>query len=76
MAVDSSASFKARMEALGLPATHVAAFQARRVSTYAAFAFVCPYQPSGQDEKPFTDALEDILGGPAGDYLPVYRRLF
>lgn len=54
----------------------MAAFERRKVSTYAAFAFICPYQPTGNDEKPFTDALEDILGGPPGDYLPVYRRLF
>ena len=39
-------------------------------------SFALTYQPSSQDEKPFTDALEDILGAPAGDYLPVYRRLF
>ena len=74
MAVDSAASFKARMLSLGLPPTHVTAFENRRVLIYASFAFICPYQPS--DEKPFTNALEEILGSPPGDYLPVYRRLF
>ena len=52
------------------------AFENRRVSTYAACAFICPYQPSSHDEKLFTDALEEILVSPPGDYLPVYRRLF
>ena len=61
MAVGSAASFKARMLSLGLPQTHVTAFENRRVF---------------QDEKPFPDALEEMLGSPPGDYLPVYRRLF
>ena len=75
MAVDSSASFKARMLSLGRPQSHVTAFENRRASTNASFAFICPYQPSSQDEKPVTDALENLFGSPPGDYLPVVQDL-
>ena len=76
MALDSAASFKARMKDLGLPQTHQDLFEARTVKTFAAFAFISPYQPSSLDEKPFVDALTDILGAAPGDHLPTYRRLF
>ena len=76
MALDSAASFKARMRDLGLPQTHQDAFEGRNVRTFAAFAFISPYQPNSQDEKPFVDALTDILGVAPGDHLPKYRRLF
>ena len=76
MALDSVASFKARMRDLGLPQAHMDSFEARNVKTFASFAFISPYQPSSQDEKPFTDALTDILGADPADYLPTYRRLF
>jgi len=76
MALDSVASFKARMRDLGLPQAHMDSFEARNVKTFASFAFISPYQPSSQDEKPFTDALTDILGADPADYLPTYRRSF
>ena len=58
------------------PQTHQDAFDGRNVRTFAAFAFISPYQPNSQDEKPFVDALTDILGVAPGDHLPTYRRLF
>ena len=76
MALDSVASFKARMHDLGIPQAHITSFEARNVKTFASFAFISPYQPSNPDEKPFTDALSSILGADPGDYLPTYRRLF
>ncbi len=76
MALDSAASFKARMRDLGLPQAHQDAFDGRNVKTFAAFAFISPYQPNSQDEKPFVDALTDILGLAPGDHSPIYRRLF
>ena len=72
MALDSAASFKARMRDLGLPQAHQDAFDGRNVKTFAAFAFISPYQPNSQDEKPFVDALTDILGLAPGDHLPIY----
>lgn len=76
MALDSSASFKARMVELGLPTAHIEAFERRQVKTHAMFAFISPYQPNATDETPFVDALKDILGAEPGDFLPTYRRLF
>ena len=76
MALDSAASFKARKKELGLPPAHIEAFEGRQVKTYATFAFISPYQPNSADEKPFADAIKDILGAEPGDYLPTYRRLF
>ena len=76
MALDSVASFKARLVELNLPQTHMDAFEARRVSTFANFAFIAPYQPSSSDEAPFVQALKDVLGVEPGDFLPTYRRLF
>ena len=76
MAVDSEASFKSRVLELGISQAHYDALAARNVKTFAGFAFVSAYQPNSQDEKPFVDALSDILGAPPGDMLPVFRRLF
>ena len=76
MALDSVASFKARLVELNLPQGHIDAFEARRVSTFANFAFIAPYQPSSSDEAPFVQALKDVLGVEPGDFLPTYRRLF
>ena len=45
------------------------AFDGRNVRTLAASAFISPYQPNSQDEKPFVDALTDILGVAPGDHL-------
>ena len=76
MAVDSEASFKSRVLELGISQVHYDLLAARNVKTFAGFAFVSAYQPNSQDEKPFVDALTDILGAAPGDMLPVYRRLF
>ena len=76
MALDSVASFKARLVELNLPQGHIDAFEARRVATFANFAFISPYQPNSLDEAPFVQALKDILGVEPGDFLPTYRRLF
>ena len=76
MALDSAASFKARLAELNLPQPHIDAFEARRVLTFANFAFISPYQPTGGDETPFVDALKSILRSDPGDFLPTYRRLF
>ncbi len=76
MALDSAASFKARLVELNLPQPHIDAFEARRVTTFANFAFISPYQPNSGDEAPFVDALKDILRSEPGDFLPTYRRLF
>ena len=76
MAVDSEASFKSRVLELGISQAHYDALAARNVKTFAGFAFVSAYQPNSQDEKPFVDALTDILGAGPGDLLPVFRRLF
>ena len=76
MALDSVASFKARLAELNLPQGHIDAFEARRVATFANFAFISPYQPNSLDEAPFVQALKDILGVEPGDFLPTYRRLF
>ena len=74
--MDSAASFKARLVELNLPQPHIDAFEARRVTTFANFAFISPYQPNSGDEAPFVDALKDILRSEPGDFLPTYRRLF
>ena len=76
MAVDSEASFKSRVLELGISEAHYNLLAGRNVKTFAGFAFVSAYQPNSQDEKPFVDALTDLLGAPPGDRLPVYRRLF
>ena len=76
MALDSIASFKARLVELNLPQGYIDSFEARRVATFANFAFISPYQPNSLDEAPFVLALKDILGVEPGDFLPTYRRLF
>ncbi len=76
MAVDPEAAFKSRALELGISEIHFNLLAGRNVKSFAAFAFVSAYQPNSQDEKPFVDALTDILGAPPGDMLPVYRRLF
>ena len=70
------ASFKARLLELNLRQGHIDAFEARRVATFANFAFISPYQPNSIDEAPVVQALKDILGVEPGDFLPTYRRLF
>ena len=74
--MDSEASFKSRVLELGISEAHYNLLSGRNVKTFAGFAFVSAYQPNSQDEKPFVDALTDLLGAPPGDMLPVYRRLF
>ena len=78
VALDSAASFKARLVELNLPQPHIDAFnfEARRVNTFANFAFISPYQLNSGDEAPLVDALKDILRSELGDFLPTYRRLF
>ena len=76
MAVDSVASFQARAAELGIPAVQIQKLAARDVDTHARFAFVSAYQPQSSDDRPLQQALQDLLGAPAGDLLPVYRRLF
>ena len=76
MTLDPVASFKARLQELNLPQPHIDAFEARRVVTFASFAFISPYQLNSGDEAPFVEALKDILRAEPGDFLPTYRRLF
>ena len=76
MALDSAASFRARMVELGIPTAHIEAFERRQVKTHAMFAFISPYQPNATDETPFVEAVKDFIGAEPRDYLPTYRRLF
>ena len=76
MSVDSAASFQARAKEVGVPEAYIKTLEARKVTTFSAFAFISAYQPSSQDESPFIAALKSYLGEDPKDHLPALRRLF
>ena len=77
MAVDSKASFIARVKELNIPDRFRTALEDKHIDTYARFAFISAYQPNSGDEKPFLQALNSILGEEVDTAeLPAFRRLF
>jgi hypothetical protein len=74
--VDSEASFAARARDLGIADVQLQSLAAQAVSSYAAFAFLVPYNPAVLDDAPLIAALTAILGAAPGLVdLGRYRRL-
>ena len=73
--VDSIATFKARVEEIGLGSIYDQ-FVENGFDSHAAFAFSSSYQPSQSDEKPFIDNVVVPLVGESKVLRPKIRRLF
>ena len=75
--LESQPVFAARAAQMGIPAGVIALLAAGNIATLGQFAFCCRFQPGGSDEKPFTDVLEVVLGGPPTlGLLSSLRRLY
>ena len=75
--MDSSAAFKERAKALGLPDASLTKLADAKLATFGSFAILSSFQPGGSDEKPFVDALSSVLGGmPEQAELACWRRLY
>lgn len=74
--VESKASFKARATDMGLPMPHLVALATQSIDTFAAFAWLVPYNPAVLDEAPLLAALTQIIGtAPSMIQMGKYRRL-
>ena len=49
--IDSKAAFKARALAFGISEVDIAALAAQDLGTFAAFAFLGPYNPNAPDAR-------------------------
>ena len=75
--MDSSAAFRERAKALGLPDSSITTLSDAKLATFGSFAFISSFQPGSSDEKPFIDALSSVLGGtPDQAELACWRRLY
>jgi hypothetical protein len=76
--MDSEALFKARMDALNLPAAVQAAMVRLGYDTHAAYAYSSSYVPGQSDEAPFKAVLQALLGDgyATAPEAPRLRRLF
>ena len=59
--LDSTASFKARALEMGMSEALYNLLKDNGVSTYGAFAFICPYTPGQGDETVLMDATEAVI---------------
>ena len=74
---DSEPTFKARAIALGIDDAVVESFLRGGINTLSKFAFCSSFVPGAADEKPFTDAMQVVLGRvPTVGELACFRRLF
>jgi hypothetical protein len=64
--VDSEAAFTSRARDLGITDIEIAALATQSVNSYAAFAFLVPYNPAVLDDGPLIAALTTILGAAPG----------
>ena len=75
--MDSSAAFCERAKALGLPETSLTKLGDAKLATFGSFAFLSSFQPGSTDEKPFVEALSNVLGStPEQAELACWRRLY
>lgn len=75
-AVESTAAFRSRASAIGVPTVEVDALGAQSLDTFAAFAFLVPYNSGGNDDAELKKALTDVLGNePSTASMARYRRL-
>ena len=74
--VDSKAAFKARAISFGITEAQVAALEAQDLATFAAFAFLGPYNPNSPDDAGLKASLTDILGAePSAGGMAKFRRV-
>ena len=75
--LDSTASFKSRALEIGMSEALCNLLRDNGVSTYGAFAFICPYIPGQGDEAVLMDATEALIHRPlTAPEKIVIRRLF
>ena len=78
--MDSEAAFAERARQVNISETHLAKLQAKKLSTYGAFAFLSSFQPGSSDERPFVRALASALDVAEADLndavLSSFRRLY
>ena len=60
--MDSTASFRDRAKAIGLPDADIQQLVDVNLGTFGQFAFLSSFQPGSTDEQPFVDAIKKILG--------------
>ena len=74
---DSAAVFKARATEIGLTDDEFKKLEAQGLTTMAAFAFCCHFNPSASDEKPLVDLVTKVLTtAPTLKQMSCFRRLF
>ena len=74
--IDSKAAFKSRAAAFGIPEREVDILEAESVATFAAFAFVAPYNANAPDDEALKKALVGFfVADPTVGSLVRYRRL-
>lgn len=76
--VESAAAFRARGLMMGIDLASLEALQAapNNVDTFAAFAFLVPYNAAAPDDRPLTEALTGILPvAPSVTTMGKFRRL-
>ena len=74
--IDSKAAFRARALAFGIPDNQITILDTNALATFAAFAFLQPYNPTNPNDGAFTTSLTELLGAvPDTGSLARYRRL-
>lgn len=75
--LESEAAFTDRAAVIGLESAVIQAFKDAGFGTYGAFAFATSFTPQSQDETPFKNFVERVLGQePSDAVLSRLRRLF
>lgn len=75
--MDSSASFKERARAIGLPEAGITSLADNNLATFGQFAVLSSFSPGAGDAKPFVDARVKVLRvAPSEGELAGWRRLF
>ena len=66
----------ARAEQQGISSADLVLLKNKKLATYGAFAFLCPYNSQAQDLRPLQVCLTRVLGAePDDDIMPVWRRI-
>lgn len=74
--IESTAAFAARARAMGILDTEVTCLATAKYDSFAAFAFIVPYNPLATDDTVLKEALTLLLGSePTLTQMGRYRRL-
>ena len=74
--IESTAAFRSRALVFGISEPDINLLKAQAMNTFAAFAFLVPYNPAISDDKELKEALKDILGSEPGTAgMARFRRL-